>query len=222
VVFNINAAAAQPACLGLVVTTGSPKQAQAAKELLVGTSGVPRVAGSDFGYDMPGPTCNPLEPSGFEFYKAKSSIVTAPPASDTGARIASAMSARIASPEFSLDEYATVNFLGLRGAVADIAPDATAFPHRGALSEVQYLAYWNLASRQKEVANLAWMRAMYADVDPRLSLGGAGCYINYADDDLAEGVWQQRAFGLNHPRLQQVKRAVDPADFFRGKQTIRL
>jgi FAD/FMN-containing dehydrogenase len=222
VVFNIDAAAAQPACVGLVITTGSPKQAQAAKELLVGAGGVPRLAGSDFGYDMAGPTCNPLEPSGFEYYKAKSSIVAAPPASDAGARIVTAMAARIASPEFSLKEYATVNFLGLRGAVADIAPGATAFPHRSALSEVQYIAYWNQASKQKEAANLAWIRSMYAEVDPRLSLGGAGSYINYADDDLAEGVWQQRAFGPNHPRLQQVKRAVDPTDFFRGKQTIRL
>jgi hypothetical protein len=106
--------------------------------------------------------------------------------------------------------------------VADIAPTATAFPHRSALSEVQYLAYWNSQSRQKEAANLAWLRAMYSDVDPRLSLGGAGSYINYADDDLAEGVWQERAFGVNHPRLQQVKRVVDRTDFFRGKQTIRL
>lgn len=222
VVFNIDPSAATPACLGLVITTGTPKEAQAAKDLLVGAGGVPRIAGSDFGYDMPGPTCNPLEPSGFEFYKAKSSMVSAPPAPDTGARIVSWLAARIASPDFTLAEYATVNFLGFSGAVSDVAADATAFPHRSALSEVQYLAYWNQASPQKEAANIAWLRGMYAEVDPRLSLGGAGSYINYADDDLAEGVWQQRAFGANHARLQQVKRAVDPTDFFRGKQTIRL
>ena len=115
-----------------------------------------------------------------------------------------------------------MNFLGFSGAVSDVAADATAFPHRSALSEVQYLAYWNQASPQKEAANIAWLRGMYAEVDPRLSLGGAGSYINYADDALPEGVWQQRAFGANHARLQQVKRAVDPTDFFRGKQTIRL
>jgi len=222
VVFNIDASAATPACLGLVITTGTPKDAKAAKELLVGAGGVPCVAGSDFGYDMPGPTCNPLEPSGFEFYKAKSSIVSAPPAPNAGASIVSWIAARIADPAFTLSEYASVNFLGLRGAVGDVPADATAFPHRAALSEVQYLGYWNQASPQKEAANIAWLRGMYAEVDPLLSIGGAGSYINYADDDLAEGDWQQRAFGANHPRLQQVKRAVDPTDFFRGKQTIRL
>ena len=222
VIFSIDASAAVPACQGLIISTGTATEIAAAKELLVGVGGVPRLAGSDFGFDLPGPTCNPLEPSGFEFYKAKSSIVSAPPAPDAGARIAAWIAARIASPEFSLSEYCSINFLGLRGTVADIAPTATAFPHRSALSEVQYLAYWNSQSRQKEAANLTWLRAMYSDVDPRLSLGGAGSYINYADDDLAEGVWQERAFGVNHPRLQQVKRVVDRADFFRGKQTIRL
>ena len=62
---------------------------------------------------------------------------------------------------------------------------------------------------------------MYAEVMPRLSLGGAGCYANYADDDLAESSWPQLYYGANYPRLQAVKRAVDPTDFFRGKQTVR-
>lgn len=222
VIFNIDTVNATPACLGLVISSGTAKEAEAAKQLLVGAGGVPCTAGSDFGYEAPTPACNPVEPSGFDFYKAKSSIVRQPPAADTGARIRAWIAERIASPAFTLAEYASVNFLGLGGAVHDVAPDATAFPHRAALSEVQFLTYWNAPSAAKEAAHLAWIRAMYADVDPRLSLGGAGSYLNYADDDLAEGVWQQRAFGANYPRLQQVKRAVDPADFFRGKQTVRL
>jgi hypothetical protein len=46
--------------------------------------------------------------------------------------------------------------------------------------------------------------------------------VNYADEDLAEGEWQTRCYGANHARLQQVKAAVDPSDFFRGRQTVRL
>jgi hypothetical protein len=78
------------------------------------------------------------------------------------------------------------------------------------------------ALRAKQSANLAWIRALYAAVDPALSRGAPGSYVNYADEDLAEGEWQARCYGANHARLQQVKAAVDPSDFFRGRQTVRL
>lgn len=221
VVFSIDPAG-QPACQGLVFSTGTPAETAAVRDLHIGAGGVPAMSGSEFAIDYQTPACNPLEPRGFDFYKAKSSIVYAMPAPDTGARIAAWLAARAADPRFSISEYCSVNFLSLGGAVSSVAPDATAFPHRAALSEVQYLAYWNAASAAKEAANLEWIRGMYSEVDPRLSLGGSGCYVNYADDDLPESVWPQRYFGANYARLQQVKRAVDPTDFFRGKQSIRL
>ncbi len=222
VVFNIDAGAAAPQCVGVLFASGSVAEAQAAKEQLVGAGGVARIAGSDFEYEAPTPACNPLEPRGFDYFKAKSSIVYAPPAPGTGAAIAQWLAQRIADPAFSLAEYASVNVLPLRGAVGDVAPDATAFPHRAALSEVQYLGYWNQPSPAKEAANLAWLRRMYDDVAPRLSLGGAGCYANYADDDLADTAWPQLYHGANYPRLQRVKAAVDPGGFFRGPQSVRL
>lgn len=222
VVFNIDAGAAAPQCLGVMFASGDAAEAAVAKAQLVGPGGVARIAGSDFEYEAATPACNPLEPRGFEYFKAKSSIVSAAPAPGTGTAIAQWIAQRIADPAFSLAEYATVNFLPLRGAVADTAPDATAFPHRLALSEVQYLGYWNQPSPAKEAANLAWLRRMYDDVAPRLSLGGAGCYVNYADDDLADGAWPQLYYGANYPRLQRVKASVDPAGFFRGPQSVRV
>lgn len=221
VVFNIDTGAAAPACLGLVFSTGTAAEVEAAKDILVGRRGVPRIAGSDFGFETATPACDPLEPSGFDYFKSKSSIAFAPPAPDTGARIIQWISARIADPAFNLGEYASVNFLSLGGAVAEVAPDATAFPHRGGLSEIQYLGYWSGPSASKEAANLAWLRGMYAEVDPRVSLGGAGSYVNYADDDLPAGSWPARYYGANYARLQAVKRAVDPTDFFRGPQSVR-
>ena len=221
VVFNIDTGAQVPACLGLVFCSGSLAEAEAAKALLVGRGGVPCVAGSESGYDFPSPVCDPTEPVGSELYKAKSSIVFAPPAPDTAATIAQWFAARIADPRFAPGEYASVNFIALGGAVADIAGDATAFPHRAALAEVQYLGYWNQPSSEKEAANTAWLRGMYADVAPRLSLGGSGCYANYADDDLSEAQYPALYWGANHARLQRVKRAVDPTDFFHGRQGVR-
>ena len=220
VIFGLDSVG-EPSCVGLVFSTGTPAEHEAAKQLFVGKRGVPRSAGSDFSFEIATPGCNPLEPRGFDSYKAKSSIVYAPPAPDTAARIVEWMRVRAQDPRFDLSEYRSVNFLTLGGAAADIAADATAYPHRQALSEVQYLGYWNTPSPAKEAANLEWMRGMYAEVAPRLSLGGAGCYANYADDDLAESAWPQLYYGANYPRLQAVKRAVDPTDFFRGRQTVR-
>jgi len=220
VIFGLNGVG-EPNCLGLVFSSGSPAEVDAAKQLFVAKGGVPRLPGGDFAFDLATPGCNPLEPRGFDFYKAKSSIVYAPPAPDTAARIAAWMAARASDPRFDLSEYRSVNFLSLGGAAADPAPDATAFPHRHALSEVQYLGYWNTPSATKEAANIEWLRGMYSEVAPRLSLGGAGCYANYADDDLAESDWPALYYGANYPRLQAVKRTADPADFFRGRQTVR-
>lgn len=220
VVFGLNGVG-EPSCTGLVFSTGSLAEVEAAKQLFVGKGGVPRPPGTDFAFDLATPACNPLEPTGFDYYKAKSSIVSAAPAPDTAARIASWLTVRANDPRFAPGEYCAVNFLTLGGAVGDIAPAATAFPHRQALSEVQYLGFWNGPSAEKEAANLEWLRGMYADVAPRLALGGAGCYVNYADDDLAESEWPELYFGANYPRLQAVKRALDPADFFRGRQTVR-
>lgn len=222
VVFNIDAGAAAPACLGLVFSTGSVSDVAAAKAQLVGAGGVPAIPGSEFAFDASSPVCDPLEPRGFEYYKAKSSIVYAPPAPDAAATIIDWMGRRIADPRFALNEYASVAILSLGGAVSDVGADATAFPHRAALSEVQYLGYWTAPSAAKERANVDWLRGMYAAVSPRLSLGGTGCYANYADDDLGESEWPTCYFGANYPRLQQVKQAVDPTDFFRGLQSIRL
>lgn len=227
VIFN-NAAWIEPYSLnGYLFSTGTQAEIEAAKALLVGKRGIPALAGSESSYVFPTPACNPLETSSSAYFKAKSSIVNAAPPAGTGAAIVAALAERMADPALSTSGYASVNFLALGGAVADVAADATVFPHRGALSEVQYLSYWSAqptpeALRARQSANLAWIRSLYAEVDALLSRGNPGSYINYADEDLAEGEWQARCYGANHARLQQVKAAVDPDDFFRARQTVRL
>jgi len=58
-------------------------------------------------------------------------------------------------------------------------------------------------------------------VAPRLSNGGSGGYVNYADEDLTEEQYPQHYWGANYSRLQATKRRVDPQNFFRGQQTVR-
>lgn len=227
VIFN-NTAWIEPYSLnGFLFSTGTQAEIDAAKQLLVGRRGIPALAGSESSYVFPTPACNPLETTSSAYFKAKSSIVHAAPPVGTGAAIVDALARRMGDTALSTSGYASVNFLALGGAVADVAADATVFPHRGALSEVQYLSYWSAQPtaaelRARQSANLAWIRGLYAEVDPLLSRGNPGSYVNYADEDLAEGEWQARCYGTNHARLQQVKAAVDPDDFFRARQTVRL
>ena len=118
--------------------------------------------------------------------------------------------------------YAAVTFLSLGGAVGDVGGSQTAFSHREALADAQYLAYWTSPESAAEQANLEWIRGIWADSFPHVSAGGAGCYVNYCDDDLPDQAWPDLYHGTNLARLRQVKAAYDPTDFFRGAQTIRL
>lgn len=94
----------------------------------------------------------------------------------------------------------------LGGAVARVAPDATAFPHRGALAIVQI--YASGAARepvtevQQALANLA----------------GPGAYVNYLDP--AQQDWPQAYYGANLPRLRAAARRFDPDGILRFPQSI--
>lgn len=102
-----------------------------------------------------------------------------------------------------------LNLMG--GAIARVAPAATAFPHRGALFSAQYLAEFPVgtpAAALDEAA--AWTHGLRAVMRP-WSSGLA--YVNYLD-----GLLEQPAeayFGANLARLRQVKQRYDPAGVFK-------
>ena len=222
VIFNRPAAAlATPQCIGLLWSRSSMADAMAARSMLTGPGGIPATPGLGYSYQADSPACDPTAVATREHYRAKSSMVYGAPTPGTGAAIRSWMLARVASPVLSAADYATINFLTLGGAVSDLAPDATAFPHRDARLEVQYLAYVQSPNPRSIEANRAWIRGAYADVAPRLANGGSGGYCNYADEDLTAAQYPAHYWGANYPRLQATKRRVDPGGFFRGKQTVR-
>ena len=98
------------------------------------------------------------------------------------------------------------------GAVADVAPDATAFFHRGALASLQFWAQWYDAA--EDVAQLAWVETFRRALLPWTR----GAYVNYIDGDIAD--WPVQYHGDNFDQLRQVKRDWDPNDVFHFPQSI--
>jgi FAD/FMN-containing dehydrogenase len=106
----------------------------------------------------------------------------------------------------------------LGGAVAKVAPDATAFPHRRAFASIQVLTSWDGAAPSAVAdASRLWLRS-YTDA-LRSTVGGAA-YVGYIDPGLAD--WQAAYWGANYARLQQVKAAYDPDNAFTFAQAIPL
>jgi FAD/FMN-containing dehydrogenase len=103
------------------------------------------------------------------------------------------------------------------GAIAAVRADETAFPHRGALAMLQFVASWDASAPAATAdASLAWLRTFYGRARPLI---GAGAYVNYADPDLPD--WEQAYYGANYARLQQVRTRYDPDGLFSFPQAIR-
>ena len=108
-----------------------------------------------------------------------------------------------------------LSFDSFGGAVNDVAPERTAFPHRGMSYLLQYQTYW--ARREAAAPAFGWVRRAFAALDPHTARRS---YRNYADLDLKD--WQHRYFADNYPRLQSIKKSLDPQDVFRFPQSVEL
>jgi hypothetical protein len=102
----------------------------------------------------------------------------------------------------------------LGGAVARLAPDATAFPHRTAFAIVQLVGSWTGGG--DGTATVDWLRAAHRSLRPLI---GPGAYVNYIDPDLDD--WPEAYYGANYARLRQIKSRYDPARVFDFAQAVR-
>ncbi|MEU2338626.1 FAD-binding protein [Streptomyces sp. NPDC006654] len=118
------------------------------------------------------------------------------------------------------------------GNVNRVAPDDTAVPQRDSVLKYQVVSLWNDAADDE--ANIAWVRECYRDMFA--ATGGVpvpnetndGCFVNYADVDLADprwntsGVpWHDLYYKNGYRRLQKAKATWDPTGFFRHAQSVR-
>jgi FAD/FMN-containing dehydrogenase len=94
------------------------------------------------------------------------------------------------------------------GAAARVAPEATAYPHRRGF-HVGVYSMWTDPAETRE--NVAWARAGWELMQPA-SIGGV--YVNELGTDESDDRIRS-AYGVNYPRLAQLKAKYDPENLFR-------
>lgn len=99
----------------------------------------------------------------------------------------------------------------LGGAVREVSPSATAFPHRTALMTVQYSAAFQNGTDPAPFD--AYVRGFRSALVPQW---GDGAYVNYADASLPDPA--KSYFGDNAARLASVQAKYDPTGVFTQPQ----
>ncbi|MFG2064561.1 FAD-binding oxidoreductase [Micromonospora sp. NPDC048871] len=111
---------------------------------------------------------------------------------------------------------AGVGLFSWGGAMNRIPATDTAFVHRDALFLVCMDTSWTGQDPPDRVAaNQRWLAETYAATGEHLP---HAAYQNFTDPDLRD--WQTAYYGVNYPRLVEVKRRHDPDDLFRFDQSI--
>jgi FAD/FMN-containing dehydrogenase len=99
------------------------------------------------------------------------------------------------------------------GAIGDVAPDATAYPHRDAAFIVSPGGRWE--APEDAEACIAWAREC-RDALSEHATGGS--YVNFISEGDGDG---RVAYGDNYDRLVELKNEYDPRNLFRMNQNVR-
>ena len=97
------------------------------------------------------------------------------------------------------------------GAINEIAPNATAFPHREKLFHFQILGY--MATESERSAVDSWLNQVYWSLRSN-QICDSDVYRNYPNLNLSSTNFAKSFFGGNYARLQRVKRSCDPENVF--------
>ena len=100
------------------------------------------------------------------------------------------------------------------GAVSRVGETETAWPHRTPGFNLVITCEWLDPAATDE--NVAWVRALYAQLEPYIS---GRRYVNYLDADEPDDALQS-AYGPNYQRLTKIKATYDPENVFRHNQNI--
>jgi FAD/FMN-containing dehydrogenase len=135
----------------------------------------------------------------------KSSFLSA--ISDDAIRVCQEAIARAELPNVSVDMEP------MGGAIARVAPEATAFADRDAASTLLITTGWTDPAESE--AHIAWARETFDAIQPYAK---PSVYINYLDQ--GDEHRTEAAYGPNFDRLVAVKRSYDPENRFRPNANI--
>ncbi len=118
-------------------------------------------------------------------------------------------SSQITSP------LSTVPIFTLGGAVSRVAAEATAFPNRDALHDINIVASWLPEHAADTDRHIAWVRDFFDALEPH----SRGVYVNFTNEDGAQRV--SGAYSAEPwARLTALKAKYDPTNFFRFNANI--
>ncbi len=102
------------------------------------------------------------------------------------------------------------------GAIENVASDATAYVHRNSRFIPEVKAIWDLDKPGDTLKNVEWAYEFFE----RLSDAGnaTGAYVNYIDP--LQHNWAQEYYGSNYKRLVEIKKKVDPNNYFNFQQSV--
>lgn len=109
--------------------------------------------------------------------------------------------------------FSTAYLEPLGGAIGEVAPSATAFPHRTADYGVHVFPGWSDPADDEEM--MRWAREFHEALAPHAT---GGTYVNLLDGD--EDDPQAAAYAGNLERLREVKGEWDPENVFRMNHNV--
>jgi FAD/FMN-containing dehydrogenase len=101
----------------------------------------------------------------------------------------------------------------LGGAIARVAPDATAFRHRDVAFSFNVFPRWT--DPEKDDAHISWAQEFMEAIAPFASDGVAVNFLSQEGDERVKA-----AYGANYERLVTLKNKYDPENLFQMNQNI--
>lgn len=114
-----------------------------------------------------------------------------------------------------IGEYTTIALSCLGGAVGEVKPTDTAFPHRNERIGFDIWAGWSDQTRDEAI--MAWSDEFHQAMEPFATGSVWANMLNHREDDRISD-----AYGVNYDRLTRLKAKWDPENFFRMNANIEV